>query len=327
MPVPRASKLMVSVGEEVAFTQKVAEYEMKKIVDSYHLPTLLGCRAENSAEYVGRVHGELIFEGDLLGERLSSAGLVSKKIYAAVDGVVSTKRISEGYIDLISEKESGEILSSWTGKVTAIELGNSIEFEVDGVSFRPKVSPLNKKEQCEGELMIINKGDSIYTKADLASDYTGKVVYLGRFGYAETVKEILGRGANAVIVDSLDYEVYENAPKGKIFVLKGFGQSVANPTITDFLSAHAGYMVVIDPEFITVISASTSQYKRGVVDEYLTSHAEVGEQVIVKSPKFPMAVGEIIGLYDEQDVNQALLELRSGGRILVGADHIIRYID
>jgi len=113
----------------VLYTQVISD-----IIETHFLPKSLGIRAVNSANYIGRVAGQLIEKGDLLAEKLSGAGLITKRIIAGTDGIISTKRIKQGYIDILDEAQIREVTSPVDGIITGITLGKRIEIESSSVA-------------------------------------------------------------------------------------------------------------------------------------------------------------------------------------------------
>jgi hypothetical protein len=111
------------------YTQVVSE-----VIETHYLPKSLGVRAANSSNYIGRVSGQLIEKGDLLAEKIAGAGLITKRIVAGTDGIISTKRIKLGYIDILDEASENEVTSPVEGVVTGITLGKRIEIESSSVA-------------------------------------------------------------------------------------------------------------------------------------------------------------------------------------------------
>jgi len=194
-------ELPIDVEIEVKKGDKVKEgtilyiQVVSDIVETHFLPKALGVRASNSADYIGRVAGQLIAKGDLLAEKLSGVGLITKRIIAGIDGIISTKRIKHGYIDILDEARERKVTSPVSGIITGITLGKSIEIESSSVAVDFfAVNHLNKAahhvDSLSGEHVVSGNIVSLVRRVDDNTNATNSKRFIksGEFNYPESVE-------------------------------------------------------------------------------------------------------------------------------------------
>lgn len=219
LPLSQRVNVKVKIGESIKNRDILFEKEDKKVLETYSLKKELLLNNENPREFVVRLNGEFVKKGEILAERLTRAGLIVKKVYATCDGILSYDRLSQGYLDILSEHEIVKVESKFFGKINDIIYGRHLSIKANALV----LSALTSSDYVEGEFVIIQKGDSVYTARDLEQDYSGKIVFAGRFAYVSLINEILKRGASRVVVWSMDYNDYSYI-KNQVIVVGGFGQ-------------------------------------------------------------------------------------------------------
>jgi hypothetical protein len=132
--IPFDAEITVKRGDQVKKGDLLYIDNSPDIIETYYLPKALGVKAEDADQYIGRVSGQLIEKGDLLAERITTAGMITKRVVAGVDGIVSTKRIKAGYIDIHSESLERELMSPVDGYIVEVKAGKYIEIESSSVA-------------------------------------------------------------------------------------------------------------------------------------------------------------------------------------------------
>lgn len=254
--IPVDAEIDVKRGESVKKGELLYQDSSSEIIETYYLPKALGVKADQADQYIGRVSGQLIEKGDLLAERLTNAGLVTKRVVAGVDGIISTKRIKSGYIDILSESNEKSIFSPVDGYIVEIKAGKYIEIEASSIAVdyfsaahleksAHHVDTLTGEHVVSGRLVSIfrqragssidsdplsiigNKSTEIGKEMELLydseiADFAGKLVYVGNFCQPELVKELYKRQALAVIGNSMDYSEMQNLGL-PVIILNGYG--------------------------------------------------------------------------------------------------------
>lgn len=324
IPFPGESTSYVSVGDEITYGQKLFEVRRKRILSSYFLPDLLNIKPNKADEYIGRIEGEYVEEGDLLAEKLTAAGMLGKRVVATVDGVIGMDRISLGYLDILGEEEVFTVNSSVKGRVAGITLNSHmvVESEVGRIDYRYGNSLSNAIDiedgYIVGEFTLVEDGRSVYTEKSLKQSYDGEVVYAGRFVYASLVNELLRRGARCVVTYAVDYDELANID-APLVVLGGFGQLPVNKDMQALLQGSVGHLVKIDINrpymyFSNKKGLDPKKYKGRM---YFAAQLAVGDRVISNATDSYGVVGEITEIFREDDGNKCLINVTDGANLII----------
>ncbi len=268
LPLDSDYYIYVREGESLSEGQGIYAYESRKILDSFYLPRELVCDLVECKEYILRLEGEFVEKGELIAEKSSRTGLTVKQFMATDSGVISFKRISMGYVDILSEKEERIFKSKFEGEVKEISIksGMKIDMEVSLLKFfraRSNDSMFEKKSAIIGTLEILKKGDSIYTEKDLKDSYKQKIVFAGAFSYQNLIDELFERGALGVIVYSMDYDDFLGV-EGNLVVLGRFGQAKIPDVYLTILRDLEDEYVYLTPEFDSKLCFLESNYSTGM---------------------------------------------------------------
>ncbi|MCC7290189.1 hypothetical protein IT417_02995 [bacterium] len=304
LPFEGKCKVKVSKGDKVRRNDLLFEKSYKKILQSYSVMKELGVEGKNAREFVVRLNGEFVVKGEVLAERITKAGLVVKKIYATGDGIVSFERIDQGYIDLLAEHSDEEVYAQIRGEVVDIDLNRGITIESEAFYVDIAFGHLSEQTYASGEFVVIDKGDSVYTSRDLKEDYSGKIVFAGRFVYSKLVSEILEKDALAVIVwatDYVDYELYN----GKLVVLGGFGQIAYDFAISHAISSMNGTLVHISEG--KLFWSDVGQYLIKDDFEHITHELKVNDLVRVIDVEGYAGIGKVVDTSNEPGYYTVLL--------------------
>jgi hypothetical protein len=184
-------------------------------------------------------------------------GLVIKKVISDVEGIINFESLDKGVVQIMSERvEMNESLAI-NGKVKKIDLLKGITFTILAKKLIPfvqsfeyvlgNISLYKGYQNNINYFRVIKHGDSVYTVNDLESDYKDCIVFAGRFLYPSLFKEIINRGATAVIAYSMDYDDYLSIEASKkIIIIGGFGHLDLNQKSIEAITKHDGKFVFVD---------------------------------------------------------------------------------
>lgn len=243
-------------GMHVDYGDRLYTREGMDIVDAYYLPREFNIHKATSKDYICRLPGEYVSEGEVIAEKIGVGGLSTNKIVAKTEGIISFDRIEEGYIDIKSEKRETTVYSTVAGIVSRIDLQQGIEIASEALSLNIfKASVIDKEEEAYmtgvrkySRLSIIKDGSSIYSIKDLDETYEDTVLFCGRHVYREFALEAIKRGCSALMVYSIDYQDYLTLSKfANIIILGGFG-NIPIPTVyVNMLNRLAGMQIQYEP--------------------------------------------------------------------------------
>lgn len=289
IPISGSCTIRVKRGDTVKRGDVLLEKEYKKILESFNINKLLGIKSQEAPEYITRVNGEYIVKGEVLAERLTTGGLVVKKIVATQDGVLSLERISEGYLDILSEHVTEEVKSNLYGKVEDVNLSESLS--IISRAFEFKGATMSNYFEGEGEFMVIGDGKSVYTQRNITDEVEGKIVFGGRFLYLKTAQEILKRGAIAVIAWSMDWQDYQLLKKN-VVVIGGFGQIPYDHSIANAIQSFNNSHVLIRKGSLYI--ADVGQYLIKDFDYTVVEDLKVNQIVKVKDVDNFFALAKVV---------------------------------
>jgi hypothetical protein len=304
--LPGKAKVVVENGQKISEGELIYSVEKQSVIETYYLPKLLGIKAEKARDYLGRVAGEYVNQGDLIAERLTSGGLVTKKLVAGIEGVIGLDRLSKGYLDILSESTTVEFNSPVDGIVKDLVLNKKIVVECEGIGVRYVYSSPMIQQEIEhfkdigGELVVVGSRKESISKTALDDSYDNKMVFLGKYLNPEIALEVYKRNAKAVIAYSADFfEV--NKYEIPIIVLKGFGHIKQDSSILDTFEKSGGQWVRLDSDngYIDILGQTmTGKLGDDRVGKEVRFKAfpEVGDRVSSIDSEFWGLRGEVIDL-------------------------------
>ena len=325
IPFDTKVNLYVKEGEEIRFGDKLFVRMENAIKESMYIPKILGCSIENCSKYVTALPGEFVGKGELMAERVSSNGLTVKRVSSSQQGVVSIKRLKDGYIDILGEESEVVVKSNFSGKVIYADpiKGLRIQAETTALDLmaisKDFFDARKNNESIAGEFVLLGDGTSVYRVSDLEEDYKGKIVFAGKFVYEEVVKKLFELGALCVLVYSMDYNLFRsiNLPVG---VIGGFGNIHFPAETRKALVDMSRAFVVADGEEQQLFFV-----KKGDVPLHISENQDddivdiyVGEKVISYDPQSYGRVGTVIN-YDEE-TNYLTVEFRKGLNSVISLD-------
>ena len=325
IPFEGSVEVMTKRGELIKPGSMLFTKSSKRILGSTYIPKELGVKVEGAQDYVVRLNGEYVLKGEILAERMSGGGLAMKRLYASSDGILSTTRIEKGFLDVLSESENDEYTAQYHGKVLDVDLSNGMSVETM-VWFMPMLTdnyherPNEYKNVRVGEFEVLGEGNSMYVVKDLKDNYKGKIVYAGRFAYPDLLREIYERGAEYIIVYSMDYEDFATL-NFSVGIIGGFGNipypkeyvSICKSLTNSFVSVDLEKNIVIWPDQGTYLHKAPHEYPSGFI-----SFLKPGMNVRVMDVDNFRAIGKVLDLNEEE--NMVSIELEDGKRYFISQD-------
>ncbi len=291
----------------------------QRIEEAHALNEELGVNIKDISDYLVRIDGEYIMQGEIIAERLINGGLSLKRVIAGKDGILSFSRINKGIVDILGEQEVVEYRSPIYGKIIDIDINEGIYLSTECFSVFGKNNYRQEKVEYSGNFVFLGTGESIYTIKHLDESYEGKIVFVGKYVYPEVITELYKRGASHVITYSINYDDFKNI-QFPVTVLGGYG-NITMPdmwyrSIKDFNNSYAS--IVVDKGKSTIYIVDDAQYliENQIKLKYdIVDNLKVGMDVRIRDVSNLNEIGKIA--YIDNDYVQVKLE--SGSIILVNA--------
>lgn len=332
LDLPAGSDTDVKQGAKIRKGKELYTKIESTIIESHYLPKSLGINPNDAKSHIGRVSGQYVNKGDLLGERLSAGGLVTKRVLAESEGIVSTNRLSSGYIDILSESDEVTVKSPVSGEVSSVVRGKHIVIKTHAYAYHyaihrnlekavHHVDVMEEEDVISGTLDIVGDGSSIYAIKDLKDSYAGKIVLAGRFVYPEVARELYQREATAVIAYSMDYLEYRELGVPTI-ILGGFGQIGSGMYLYERLLSSEGATAELDVinNRLLLFGIDADNIKETEMGKDFVGYAneiEVGAKVRSQDVDTYGMYGMVVEISDEKGVSLLVVEKSDGARFIV----------
>jgi hypothetical protein len=323
IPIRSEMEILVEHGDVVKKGDSIIRSNSKRIIESYHLPTELGIRNGSENEHISRLSGEFVSQGEVLAEKVTTAGLGVKKVLATKEGVLSTARLESGYLDILSENVEVELKADVHGDVVSADSRKGLEIltSVWALDIFTKSHGKQEERKQFGEFKMIKDGSSVYTIKDLDDSYYGKIVFAGRFVYPDIVRELYERGAELVIVYAINY-IDLRELELPVAVIGGFGQLGFPSKILDFLRAMSGKLVVVDHMEREMLFGDGGEYQ--AVDDgekrfHFTEDFGVGTSLIILDIDNFGRVGKVSSIEEDGYLH---IEFEGGGNALLSSESV-----
>lgn len=289
--------------------------EYKKILQTYNLVEELGIKAQDGAEYVSRLDGEYVTKGEILAERIVRAGLAIRKIISTHEGVISLDRLSHGFIDLLSEHVNEDVVADMSGEVIEVKHESGVLVSTNAFVTKYLLGKIDKK--IFGRFDVLGDGTSVYTQRDLKEEYSGKIVYLGRFAYLDLIEEVHRRGAKAVVVFAMDYEDFKNT-SAPIIVVGGFGNVNYDFRIAKLFSSMNEVQTFIDGK--NLAWPDVGQYLLPDLKLKIKETVGINDLVRVLDIENMGKIGRVVDASNQD--GYLTISLENGDRLLLHADSL-----
>lgn len=314
VPVEGRVEFAVSKDKQVKPGDILFKKEYKKILDTYNIGLEFNIPLKDIKEYITRVDGEFVTKGEVLAEIVSKGGLSVKKVLATYDGILSFERIDKGYLEILSEHITEEVGSSIIGKVVDVDYNLGIKVSSNAFVFKTFVK---SEVTGEGIFEVLKEGESIYSTRDLSISYTGKIVYVGRFAYANLIEEIMARGAIAVVTWAIDYLDYEKVKKN-VIVLGGFGQISYEEFIKKYITAMGNSYVSITNKCLYWSDIGQTLYKDSNND-LIRSGIRVNDKVRIIDVQNFGKIGKVVDIDTD---GYFIVKLENQDRVLLSEESL-----
>lgn len=313
IPVQGKVEFAVKRDDKIKLNDILFKREYKKVLDSFNICEEFSIDSESISHYLTRINGEYVIQGEILAERVAKGGLSVKKIIATYDGIVSYERIDKGYIDILSEHISEDIESKIIGKVLDVDYNSGIQISSNAFVYKTFIP---SKFNQTGIFEVLKEGESMYSTRDLSNDYSGKIVYVGRFAFSPLVNEIMRRGAVAVVTWAMDYSDYEEVIE-KIVILGGFGQISYEDFVRKYIASMDNSFVEIKENNLYWSDLGQTIYKDSN-NELLRSEIRINDKVRIIDEKNFGKMGKVIDTSGQTGV--FVIKLETSERVLLSED-------
>ncbi|HRI05419.1 MAG TPA: hypothetical protein PLV59_00480 [Candidatus Dojkabacteria bacterium] len=296
----------------------------KKIISSSFIPTELGVKIEDAKDYIVRLNGEYVLKGEVLAEKMVAGGLSIKRLYAGEDGILNLNRIDKGFVDILSESTSEEYYCESFGRVLDVDLTNGLSIEtlvwkLPLLTDNYHEKPNEYKNVRVGNFKVVGDGSSVYVDKNLEDDYKGCIVYAGRFAYPELLKEIYKRGAEYVMVYSMDYQDFASLPFA-VGIIGGFGHIPYPKEYVEIAKGMKDSFCSVDLTQNTIVWPDKGRYltKNPIeINDTFISELRVGMYVRVVDSENFRALARVLDV--NTDENMVSIEFEDGRRSFVSS--------
>jgi len=120
IPLKNGDKVLVKEGK-VEVGDILFERLDSSLKKSLSITKALGCKKEKCEDYLTRIEGEYIQEGEIIAKRVSPGKLSVTTLVSPVSGVLDFSRVRQGYVDILGEENSSTIKSDFVGYVNAVD--------------------------------------------------------------------------------------------------------------------------------------------------------------------------------------------------------------
>ena len=317
IPLVDGDKVIAKEGEvntgDILFEK--LNYPLKKTIN---ISKALGCKSNESENYVLKIDGEYVERGEVIARKTSSGKLNVLQFMSPVSGVIDLGRIKSGYIDILGEQTYSVIKSDFTGAIESIDPIIGMIISTNAVAIDGVVSS-GSKEKLFGKLEILGDGYTILNESSLNEDYRGKIVWVGPYLYEKVAGELFEKGALGIITYAMSYEQFRELGL-PVLILGGFGfVHCDNEFLNRFLEFKDKFVMIdMEENQLFVISDSNIRNKEWFVTEY------INQRVISRSPSTYGYIGTVIDY--ESETNNILIDFGKRGRSLMNIG-LVDFID
>lgn len=251
IPYGVGDTVLVTPGEHIKRGECLIKSRKSTRKNSFYIPEQIGCSLQDVNSVLECIDGEFVQEGDTLAQKVTTGGLMVKKLIAPSSGIVDLARIDNGYIDLLGEESATEIVSTFAGSVESISpmegltiSASALALDILSISDMFDVQNVSKEKKIIGEFVSLGEGRDLRLKSD-AESYHGKIVYVGKYLHIDLLHDLFQKGAAFVLTYSMDYEDFrrQGLPVG---VIGGFGEIYSSNILLNKLATMDGKFVVVD---------------------------------------------------------------------------------
>lgn len=323
LPFDGIAKPNVKIGQRFVSGEKLFTIENRKITESHFMPKELGVQINEIIDYVCRINGEFVSPGEIIAERIMSGGLSAKRILTASEGIVDFSRMKLGYLDILSEVHEGDYTSNFAGQIFDIDLNRGLKILTDiweipllSVNSYDHISYHNCFNQVFGSFDVLGDGNGVYTSRDLKEDYSGKIVFAGRFLYPDLAHALYDKGCKYIVTGSMNYDDFSdlNLP---VAILNGFGNIHMDKFLLFMLKEMSSNSVFIDSGRLSMNIISASEISKNIIssNSYYNSAIKVNDVVKSFDSDSYGLIGRVVSL--EENGMYALVSMQNEATYLI----------
>lgn len=277
--------IYVKEGDVVKKGDIIFDTTDRRVIQSFYLPQELGIKPDESSNYICRVDGEFVMPKEVLAERVIGGGLTIKTLYSDKEGIIDYSRLSQGFIDILSEGDMEQVVALFDGVVTKIDKKLGVYIEAPILLTRPfyfanfeKTVRFEDIDSLAGRFTMVADGSSVYSAQNLKDSYHNEIVWGGKFIYPDLASAILERGAKLVLAYSMDYEDFKKVDF-PLIITGGFGHIPLSKLYLQFWKQMVNNFVKIDLQTRRLVIAGDSIALYGEHKEICTDVLKVGDKV------------------------------------------------
>ncbi|NMC09086.1 hypothetical protein GYA44_02025 [Candidatus Microgenomates bacterium] len=251
IPYKLGDRVLVETGSRITDGTPLIESRSSHRKNSFFVPEQIGCTLKEVLDTLTCIDGEFVQKGETLAQKISSGGLSVKKLVAPSAGIVDLARIENGYIDLLGEENTSDIVSNFTGEVESSSLieglvinSSAVALDLISISDIFDIKENNKEKKIVGEFVSLSEGKDLRLHSTEES-YQNKIVFVGKYLHIDLLHDLFQKGASFVLTYSMNYEDFrrQGLPVG---IIGGFGEIHSSSKLLSTISAMNGRLAVVD---------------------------------------------------------------------------------
>ncbi len=317
IPLKNGDKILTKEGN-VKVGDTLFERSDSSLKKSLNVPKVFDCKNDECEQYMVRVNGEYLEEGEVIARKLSSGKLSVTQLVSPISGVLDLTRIKQGYIDILGEENTTVIKSDFTGYINKVNPIDGLVVTTNAVAIDGVVSS-KSEDKVFGKLEILGDGKTILKENTLEDDYRGKIVWVGPYLYNRLAIELFERGAIAVVTYAMSYTEFRSIGL-PIMILGGFGSVHCDSVFLNMFLPFKDKFVMLDTfqNQLFILSDCDVKNRGWFVDRF------VNQNVISRSQSTYGCIGKILE-YD-QDSDNVLVDFDKKGTSLMNIG-LLDFID
>lgn len=238
--IPLHAQILVKVGEEVRPEKIIAIG--RKIVGfrRIELAKPLGVKPAEVEQYVMKVVGSYVMEGEVLAEVSKFGGFKKKQITSPIKGVIRAIDTKQGMMTLDYEPEDQKVVAGVTGEIESIDpedgtiMIKTYVLDVSGIFGFGKPR--------DGSLHIVAQPDLPLTEKMVDSSWAGKIIVGGSNISKRVLFHCIALKVQGVVVGGMHWEDYASLMSTRsrfedvgisLIVTEGFGNLAMDRDLYD----------------------------------------------------------------------------------------------
>jgi len=309
IPLDGGERVYVKNNQRISIGENIFSKSENGIKESYFLVNDLGCKVSECIKYISCIDGSYVEEGHILAQKTVKNGLTVKQIVATVSGIVDLGRITNGFIDILSEEEDTVIKSNFSGTVNEVLPGSYISIKSPASALDLAATTI-LDNKLFGNIVCLNKENSMLS--DIPNiDLKGKIVWFGSYLPRNLILKIFQRGAKAVLTYSMEYEDFKDIGL-PIGVIEGFGKVHCDEKFLSELYKLDDSFVVLDGDENQLFIAKKEQKEKQTTGFFVKEL--LGAKVISRHSSHYGYIGVISQI---NDLNYVTVDFGNAGKSIV----------